>query len=668
MLKYIFYFITISLFLSSCNTKDDYLTKALKESADNRHELETVLNHFRSDPEKLAAARFLIENMPGHYSYKSDRINDYYAIGEEIFKSKLSPVAQRDTLLKISENQFDFLEYDTIQDVKIITADYLIKNIDDAFKLWRNKPWLSHLDFNQFCEYVLPYKCYELQSLDYWRDTLQMKFGDALSGWIPNDDTYSSPFNAARAVRGRIARDVRPYGVQMGKGYSFGAANNMYKITYGECTDYVRLAICVLRSLGLPAMYNYTPQWGRYRAGHDWYTILNDKGELLSSEWDISSDIASVFFPYQRIPKVFRYTYAINRDVEKYLNDAIWQYPFSVFQKDVTDEHFATSDLEIPVSLNTDRISDKYAYLGIFNGCSIDWDILTFGEIKDEKGNVLKTKNNKVYVPKRNKLTAYFPKTGRNVLYIVLQYDENGWFPISQPFILHSNGNIEYIYAQNNETRKVTIRRKYFSSQNVVEMQRRVLGGKIQVSSDHKFTRDTCTVLTITDLNYPDRIPLSLPEEKEFRYARYLSPTGSYGSIAELAFFADTTELVGKTIGSTEDNNILLRAFDDDYLTNFETDKPDNNWVGMDFLSSKVITHVRIVPRNDDNYVRPNDEYQLLYWDNTKWISTGLIKATDNKLIYDNIPKGALMWLRNLTRGMDERCFLINSKEDVEWW
>lgn len=28
-----------------------------------------MLEHYADEPEKLAAARFLIENMPGHYSY-----------------------------------------------------------------------------------------------------------------------------------------------------------------------------------------------------------------------------------------------------------------------------------------------------------------------------------------------------------------------------------------------------------------------------------------------------------------------------------------------------------------------------------------------------------------------------------------------------------------------
>lgn len=672
-MKYIFQHINnlfiVSIFLLSCSPelKIDHLNQALNKSGTNRIELEKVLNHYSNDSLKTLAAEFLISNMPGHYSYKSDGIDDYYAIGEEIFKSSLTPVQQRDTLLKLSNGRFSYLKNDTIQDIKIITADYLINNIDQAFELWRTKPWLEHLYFTQFCEFVLPYKCYELQSLDYWRDTLQKQFGDALSGWIPNDDTYGSPYNAARAVRGRIARDVHPFGVQMGKGYSFGKADNMYKITYGECTDYVRLAICVMRALGLPVSYHVTPQWGRYYAGHDWYTVHNDKGELLSSEWDISSDIGAVFFPYQRIPKVFRNTYSINRETERYLCESVWKFPFSVFQKDVTAEFFTNTDISIPITVNRARLNDKYAYLAVFNACSTDWNVISYGYVKDDKGSTIKVRNGKIRTRTNKQYTSCFDQVGINVLYIILQYDEHGWFPLSHPFILHSNGDLEYINPDNDKLRSVTLKRKYYSNQNVVEMQRRLLGGQIQVSSSTDFSIDTHTLYTIKDLDYTDKIHLP-NTDKTYRYARYLSANGTYGSIAELAFYCDTICLQGKHISSTVDSNITEHAFDGDYLSNFETNNPNDNWVGIDFGSKQRITHVHIVPRNDDNFVRVGDEYELFYWNNAQWVSKGIRVATDNFLKYDSVPAGALMWLSNYTRGMEERCFLIDDDGNIEWW
>lgn len=65
--------VTILLF-SACSYNSRYLSNALKVAGDNRPELEAVLNHYKDNPEKLAAARFLIENMPAHRSYKGDEI------------------------------------------------------------------------------------------------------------------------------------------------------------------------------------------------------------------------------------------------------------------------------------------------------------------------------------------------------------------------------------------------------------------------------------------------------------------------------------------------------------------------------------------------------------------------------------------------------------------
>jgi hypothetical protein len=59
--------IFFSVIFPSC--KENNLEKALRLSGKNRPELERVLIHYKNDVLKLKAAQFLIENMPGHYSY-----------------------------------------------------------------------------------------------------------------------------------------------------------------------------------------------------------------------------------------------------------------------------------------------------------------------------------------------------------------------------------------------------------------------------------------------------------------------------------------------------------------------------------------------------------------------------------------------------------------------
>ncbi|MBR4265345.1 MAG: hypothetical protein IKQ46_04730 [Bacteroidales bacterium] len=78
-MRHNFFIILILLFASCTGAKSD-LDVALELAGSNRSELESVLEHYKDEPEKLAAAKFLIENMPAHYSYKSNEIDGYYAV------------------------------------------------------------------------------------------------------------------------------------------------------------------------------------------------------------------------------------------------------------------------------------------------------------------------------------------------------------------------------------------------------------------------------------------------------------------------------------------------------------------------------------------------------------------------------------------------------------
>ena len=86
----------------------------------------------------------------------------------------------------------------------------------------------------------------------------------------------------------------------------------------------------------------------------------------------------------------------------------------------------------------------------------------------------------------------------------------------------------------------------------------------------------------------------------KYRYWRYLSADESYGSIAELAFFGQDGEpLRGRGISNAEaGKDVVDMAFDGNWLTNFETDSPDGNWVGMDLGTPTEVSSVRIVPRS----------------------------------------------------------------------
>ena len=61
-------------------------------------------------------------------------------------------------------------------------------------------------------------------------------------------------------------------------------------------------------------------------------------------------------------------------------------------------------------------------------------------------------------------------------------------------------------------------------------------------------------------------------------------------------------------------------------------------------------------------------EYELYYFDGDSWTSLGYRLADSNILHFDNIPLNTLLWLRNYTRGNNERPFIIKESGDIEWW
>ena len=417
------------LLLTCCSRESASLRYALRQAGDNRSELEAVLTHYSNEPEKLDAARYLISNLPAHYSYEGNEIHEYYDYAARILSDTLlTPEQQRDTLLYVSERDFQNVATQIIPDACIITADYLIKNIDMAYAQWKTCPWARQLTFDEFCEWLLPYKIKELQSLDSWRDTLQTHFSFALENMIPDDDEYLTTRKTAEIVRNAINSKVLRYGLYTRSGHPLLSAGLFPYYTFGDIPDYVRLGALTFRSLGIPFVIDETPVGSRGVAAVSWFTMLSDRGEEVPSSWDISTYPGMGFFPEERGPKVYRNTYAINPERLKYQQKSKFQYPFDLGKKDVTDYYFLTSDIELPISKDAlKNLKDRYVYIAsaTINDSLRDWKIVDFGSIKHHR--------------------ACFDKMGREVLYMVYGYNGTDLVPITAPFILHKDSHIEYV-------------------------------------------------------------------------------------------------------------------------------------------------------------------------------------------------------------------------------
>ena len=108
----------------------------------NRGELEKVLIHYENNQEKLEAARFLIRNMPRWYGYEGWQLDSIKPVLIQKDKGEAVP---KEVIAKWQ--RVSFYSLPKVYDAKLITADYLIENIDRAFDVWKRYPW----NRNQMC-------------------------------------------------------------------------------------------------------------------------------------------------------------------------------------------------------------------------------------------------------------------------------------------------------------------------------------------------------------------------------------------------------------------------------------------------------------------------------------------------------------------------------------
>lgn len=642
----IFKLLLCSLVFSSCHEDDPILERALILAKNNRSELERVLVFYEKDSIRLEATKFLIKNMPGHYSYKADEIDMYYDAVDSVLRVKCSTEAMLDTMEKVSLRYNR--RYSTISDVEVVTAKYIIENIEEAFSQWKKGSWCTHISFQDFCEYVLPYKVVELQPLDEWRSYLKRRYNAGLEE-LKYCDTYkNSAIWATHCVNGKLRDSLKP-DIRASKIYPIHRINTKLRVPFGVCGDYVEIAAAVLRSKGIPVAIDFTPQWPFRSSGHSWNVVLANNGKMIPFS-GVESNPGEPHKLDEKMAKIYRKTYAINPEMEELLKteQCIPGDLGSLFIKDVTSEYMITSD----VAINVEDLADKYAYLAVFDDRT--WKPVAFGKVDNHK--------------------ATFKDVGRNILYLPVCYKNNTVIPVGKPFVLTSKGDINDITPQKSNTQSITLYRKYPLFPHVQSIADRIVGGKFQVANTTSF-KDSVTLYEVKDWG-TNGVEIQLPSlEKKYRYWRYYqSRNDAYCNIAEMAFVERTSHQIIKgniigTEGSRCDNSDFDKeaAFDGDLLLFFDAPIASGGWVGMDFGRPVDIEKIIYTPRNDGNSICIGDSYELFYWNDKNWTSLERQVATTVKLRYKNVPTGALYLLRNLTQGIEERIFIYKNEKQEFW-
>ncbi|MDR0559181.1 MAG: hypothetical protein LBG92_03365 [Prevotellaceae bacterium] len=654
LLLFVFLFV---MFLFACNRQKGYLEQALIFAGDNRLELEKVLERYSAKPEdslKYKAAVFLIENMPGHFSYQNQAVMEaYYDAMDSVNMYSDCNVTEISSRYKAVFDRYTGAQ-PAVSDLKIISADYLTDNIDRAFDLWQNGNWATHLCFEEFCEYLLPCKVAELQSLDNWREYLSDTIYGDLRYMPFSAHSSHSAYWACHAVHQKLMEKYSPSKhVEMPVPHPVRRMRSLLRQTLKrDCDDNTVATVSVLRAKGIPAMIDFTPQWPNRKSGHSWYVIFDNTGKTEHFHGFNVFEDNHIDMP---TGKVFRRCYAINEELLE-LNlsgETIPPLFRNIHIKDVTGEYQRTDN----VSVKIDKPAGKHAWLSVFD--NTDWRPVQWGKVSGDM--------------------ATFMNMGRDVVYLPVNMTENGQTAAAPPFILTLRGEIKPVVADASQTQTLKLTRKYpafrFSSWFAPE----VIGAEIQAANRADFS-DAVTLHTITlygtlpgDVDIPQDTA-----QPQYRYWRYCSPSGSSCNLSELYFFQDGKDITaqGTVIGTVEKSEETVKSvnnfgkrhvFDRNPLTFFESPEATGVWVGMDFGKPEHIDRIIYMPRSDGNYITFGDEYELKYWNRGQWRSLGRKTADGVYLTFYGCPAGALFLLHDCTCGVEDRIFTYENGTQV-WW
>lgn len=592
--------------LQSCNSEMKRLEAVLKYSGTNRTELEKVLKHYSQNPAdslKLKSAIFLIENMPGHHTFTGPFLNQYYA---KLDSLKDTPYYEK-KLFQIIPFEYPQYKHDLQiqEDVKCIKADFLIHNIDLAFRQWQTCPWLSGTDFETFKEYLLPYRV-ENEPLDYWRDSIS-HFQSRLKN-------YTTQYEDCRYSVISLKNKFYVYSVLSGRKIPDPDLQN-HKM---ECIPVSKLQMFVYRTIGIPSAIDFIPHFANRNGRHYWVTAIDpDQNSFQIFQAEI-----------YRIGKIYRRTFSHNPTVTPQTGEYIPAFFRDQFNKDVTDLYLPTTDITVchPYSIKA-----PHSYLSVFN--DLIWKPIACSRVSGRKSN--------------------FPKMGRDVVYLPSYYNENEELcPLTYPVAVYNNGRQQTLQPNKDSVQTLILNRKYPHNSEHSYWDSNLIGARIEVADREDFTNaDTLFQITgKTGFQYQYFYPDTTLKK---RYWRFINTKRWECHLADLHFYnSENQEMKGKLIGL--DSIRAQGIIDDDPLTTGNVIR----YLGMDFGQAVSISKIRYLSKNDANGVYPGNDYELLYYDFPDgWISLGIKTATGQELEYNQVPSGALYWLRNLTTGEEERIF-----------
>jgi len=432
-------FFGISLFLISCSmvkyTEQAKLT--LQSSEKNKKELKKAAKYFHTSDQsdRLDALFFLYENMPSHSFVKvglfdENEVEVTWNFSE--FKDYDEAKAAMDSL-EVEFGELHWKKKEKKIDHQTISSEFLIDNIDLAFKVWEEKPWSKKYDYTVFREYILPYRGSNepIESWRSWRGYFMDSYKDIPAQMFDQTDIVE----AAQLIN----KDLTSWFKFNSKYYLHPTDQGMFEMLMskeGRCEDITNLTIYALRANGIGATSDYTPHWANTGNNHAWNVIIMPDGKatpIMGNDSDPSRYKLS-----SKAAKVYRKVFSEQKDNLAFKlmnNEKAPAWLSGKCYKDVTQEYTEVTDVNITLDCEIPD-STNYLYLCVFN--SGEWRAIHWGKIDNK--------------------AADFTDMGVDIAYLPMFYVDEKLFPAANPFILTKNGDKKFLNGNNLFVEEVVLR------------------------------------------------------------------------------------------------------------------------------------------------------------------------------------------------------------------
>lgn len=644
--------------LISCNKHESYrfrepsIEESLELAKGNRGELEKVLSYYHDlgDSEKLQAAEFLIKNMPGNYTGDTTVLKHAKKI-YKLFNSNQS-LSSLKLKRKISEDwrkvNGKFVQNPDfyIQDVEAVKSEFLIENIESAFDSWKNNPFTKNkVSFEDFCEYILPYRQDQGVCLEEWRPYFKEQ----------HQTLFNYPFETLSRAIDSVC--VNYEHVRWTRGHFNGLPFFKFKdlLHAGGCTcpKAAWLNKMIYASSGVPVATDFVHIWGDKSGSHAWSSLVYENKskrfgpfEATGNRWVNMYDNNNNDF---KLPKVFRKTYATYIDKplldQRVDVDNIPPLFLNIKKRDVSSDYFQTFNVTVDLVRNVPE-NTYYTYLTVFDRNK--WEPVHYAEI--EKGS-----------------EATFKGMGSGIVYLPVFYKKGETISTTYPFILNAKGNIKYLIPSSVLT-DVKILRKYRLSYKNIQRANELKGIRFFGANNKDFSdKEILYQVPKSKGNIPSKINvINLKKAtKKFKYLGIeLNERKDAIDLAEISFYTTDNKLIESNLVHSNTNleqNESAKLFDES-IANFVNFVPKKkSWFAIELEDPQSVSKISFCPRSDTNHILLGDTYELLYFKD-EWKTLGIQKAKKQDLLFNNVPKNALLWLRNLTKGVEERVFVINNE------